>query len=324
LLLNIEHAAADHHRVVEAFRPIYTGAFISTGQRKGGMASVYHRRFYPDDVDGTVAYGAPHNAGLDDPRYITFIDQVGDAACRQSLRDFQREVLIRRAAMLTRMTDQAMMAGLTFNLWGIDAALETTVLSFAFSFWQNFGADRCLDIPTAAATDDEVWAFFAEIGDPLSSADDSLLKYEPYYWQASTQLGSPAVAFVHLFDLLEVDWTVIDLYPSIDMDPVFDPAVMPDISDWLAAEGQRFLFIYGETDPWSAAPFELGMAQDSYRFIAPGANHSAAIADLAPTDIEQAFMALEAWSGVTPGATGKAPAKSAQPSMRHTHPLRLR
>jgi hypothetical protein len=310
-LLTIEQAANDDHRVVQAFRPIYTAAWISTGLRKGGMAAVYHRRFFPDDVDGTVAYGAPHTLGLGDPRYITFIDQVGDDACRQALRDFQREVLIRRTEMLVRMADQATMLGLTYNLWGMDASLESVVLGFAFSFWQNFGIDRCIDIPTIAATDDEVWAFFAEIGDPPSSADDAILKYEPYYWQASTQLGTPGVAFNHLVDLLETDWTMIDSYPSIAGNPVFDPAAMTDISDWLGAEGQRFLFVYGEMDPWSAAPFELGAAMDSYRFIAPGANHHAQISDLAQPDLDQAFAALGAWSGVMPGAkVGAARAKS--------------
>lgn len=73
--LTIQQAAADHHRVVQAFSPIYSGKWISTGVSKGGMTSVYHHKFYPDDVYGTIAYVAPHSNSLNDPRYIDFLAQ---------------------------------------------------------------------------------------------------------------------------------------------------------------------------------------------------------------------------------------------------------
>jgi len=34
-------------------------ARVATGGSKGGMTAVFHRRFFPDDVDGTVPYVAP-------------------------------------------------------------------------------------------------------------------------------------------------------------------------------------------------------------------------------------------------------------------------
>ena len=43
-LLNIRQAAADHHRIVEALRPVYTGAWINTGHSKGGLTAFFHRR----------------------------------------------------------------------------------------------------------------------------------------------------------------------------------------------------------------------------------------------------------------------------------------
>jgi len=58
-LMTIAQAAHDHHRVVEALAPYYRAAWVSTGHSKGGMTSIYHRRFHPDDVDATVAYVAP-------------------------------------------------------------------------------------------------------------------------------------------------------------------------------------------------------------------------------------------------------------------------
>ncbi|HLM74314.1 MAG TPA: S28 family serine protease, partial [Polyangiaceae bacterium] len=135
-LLNIAQAASDHHRIVEVLRPIYEGKWISTGVSKGGMTSIYHRRFFPGDVDGTVAYVAPHSDGIDDPRYAEFLGQVGDAACRQKLKDFQREVLIRRSSMLPRLESLASKYNVTFNIIGIEPSLESSVIGLGFAFWQ--------------------------------------------------------------------------------------------------------------------------------------------------------------------------------------------
>jgi hypothetical protein len=63
--LTIWQAATDHHRIVRALASLYPANWISTGASKGGMTSIYHRRFYPADVDGTVAYVAPPDIGLD-------------------------------------------------------------------------------------------------------------------------------------------------------------------------------------------------------------------------------------------------------------------
>jgi hypothetical protein len=77
------------------------------------MTSLFHRRFYPDDVDATVAHVAPLDYPADavqdpDSRYIRFLEQVGtDPACRQRLKDFQNLALARRAAMQQRMRAEA-------------------------------------------------------------------------------------------------------------------------------------------------------------------------------------------------------------------------
>ncbi|MBV8932913.1 MAG: aminopeptidase, partial [Kutzneria sp.] len=92
--LDIWQAATDHHRLVEALKPIYPGGWISTGASKGGMASVYHHRFYPGDVDGTVAYVAPDDVFNDeDSAYDRFFATVGTPECRAAIRSLQIEAL---------------------------------------------------------------------------------------------------------------------------------------------------------------------------------------------------------------------------------------
>jgi hypothetical protein len=315
--LNIAQAASDHHRIVEAFRPIYEGKWISTGVSKGGMTSIYHRRFFPGDVDGTVAYVAPHSDGLDDPRYAEFLNQVGDDGCRQKLKDFQREVLLRRSSMLTRLSSLASKYNVTFDLIGIEPSLESTVIGLGFAFWQYNGANLCNTIPGAAASDDEVWGFFNNIGLPLYSADPWLLGFEPYYWQAYSELGTPGIDTSHIDDLLLVNFDAIDDLPSIDIDPVHNPAPMEGVGTWLATEGERILFIYGETDPWSAAAFDPGGAKDTHKFVMPGGNHGANIKGLTPTDQSAALDALAAWTGVVPMIQPKIlPQRPAPPPIR--------
>jgi len=49
-------AASDHHRVVGLLKSIYPGKWVSSGRSKGGMAALFHRVYYPNDVDATVVY----------------------------------------------------------------------------------------------------------------------------------------------------------------------------------------------------------------------------------------------------------------------------
>lgn len=302
-LLTIEQAANDHHRIVEAFRTIYAGKWISAGASKGGMTSVYHRRFFPDDVDGTIAYVAPHSFGTSDPRYLDFVANSGEPDCRTKLKDFQREVLLRRAAMIDTMGSIASAHGDTFDVLGEDKALESAVIEFVFTFWQYFDASRCATVPSATATDAEIWTFLSEICSPMLWTDRQVLGFEPYFWQAAVELGYPTFDETNIADLLlhpglDVPETYVVLEPG--KTPTFDPEAMKDISNWLDTQGEQMLFVYGETDPYSATAFELGAAKDSFRLFAAGENHAAAILTLSDTDRAIAFDALERWTGKTP------------------------
>jgi hypothetical protein len=305
--LTIEQAAADHHRIVATLKPIYAARWLSTGVSKGGMTSVYHRRFYPNDVDATVAYVAPESFGTADQRYLGFLEKVGDDACRDALKSFQKEVLYRRPAMLAKMQEQAAGQGITYDILGPDRALETAIVELPFTFWQYNDASLCATIPKDAPTDDDVWSFLDKIDGPSFWSDTSVLRYEPYFFQSGTQLGYPAYADAYLAPLL--------LYPGLDVPAtyvvpgpgkamVFQPASMKDVASWVAAEGQSLLFIYGENDPYSAAAFALGAAKDSYRFFVPAGTHGSNIAALPEPDRQKALDALFRWSGVKPSLKG--------------------
>jgi len=311
--LTIAQAAADHHRIVTAFKPLYPAKWISTGASKGGMTSVYHRRFYPGDVDATVAYVAPESFGTADPRYLDFLEKVGtDATCRDALKAFQASALARRPAMLKAMADQ----GAAYTLLGAERAFEYAVIELPFTFWQYYGATVCPNIPAPGATDAEVWSFLDAIDGPSFWSDEVLLEFEPYYFQAGVELGYPAYADGYLASQLMYAGTDVPasfVVPGPGKAMTFHPEAMKDVATWLSTSGQSMLFIYGENDPYSAAAFDLGSAKDSYRFFVPSGTHSAEIGDLPKDEQATAKAALYGWAGVAPkGLVGPSPWRAAR------------
>jgi hypothetical protein len=298
--LTIQQSADDWHAIIGAFKRVYPQSrFITTGASKGGMTSIFHRRFYPDDVDGTVAYVAPISFGAPDDRYVAFLEQTGLADCRQKLDAFQRQVLMRRAAMLSRLGQN----GFSYTILGLDTALEHAALELPFTFWQYDSPLACTTIPDASATDDEIYAFL-DAGVPVNGldaySDGDIDYYLPYYFQAAVQLGYPKIDESNVSDLLN--------HPGTDVAPTYTPglspawdeaAAMDDVASWVKSQGSHLLFIYGEYDPWSAGAFDLGNATDSLKLVVAMGNHGSTISRLAGADQVTAENALRRWAGVT-------------------------
>ncbi|MEE4418960.1 S28 family serine protease [Streptomyces bugieae] len=298
-LLTIRQAAADHHRVVRLFRTLYPGAWISTGSSKGGMASVYHRRFHPHDVDATVAYSAPNNVDdRDDRAYLRFLDSVGSATCRDALKAAQRQILLRRTEMVARYEAWARDNNATFRIIGsADKALEIAVLRASFMFWQYGTTEDCAAIPGADAGTDELYAWLDDVAGLALYSDPVARRYIPYFYQLGTQMGYFGVPTSHLSGLLHYpDAMEPRTFVPRDIPMRFDPDAMPDIDHWVRRRGQRMLFINGSHDAAVAEPFRPS-DRDSHLLWAPGANHGATIAALSPTDRAQAVGLLRRWAG---------------------------
>ena len=296
--LVIRQAAADHHRIAAALRPLYAGRWLATGASKGGMTATYFRRFYPDDVHASVPYVAPHSASAADPRYAGFLEQVGPADCRDKLKAFQRALLAQRDAIETRMTA----SGTPFAKLGLDVAFEHAVIELRFGFWQYGSAAGCAMLPAPTATADQLYTGFDRVAQVSMYGDADIDAFGPYYYQATTQLGAPGFTEPHLLDLLRhaAEYGPLPYCPTGVTVPPFDAAAMPDVGAWLAASGERFLFIYGENDPWSAGAFPLpDAARDNHKLVVPAGNHGSGILDLPEPARTEALGAISRWSGVT-------------------------
>lgn len=300
--LNIFQAATDHHRIARVFANVLRGPWVSTGASKGGMTAIFHRHFYPDDVRATVAYVAPETFGLEDPRYVTFLENVGEPSCRDALKALQRGVLSRRAEMEDALGTYGLANGLSFETFGLEQSLEFAVLESSFAFWQYGDATMCPQIPLPDAAPGAILAFYDEIG-VLSFLDDDVLDYyAPYFYQSATELGSPAYPQAHLLELNggEPIPDRVENYPPFGVPKPFDAERMPQIHDWVATEAQRILFIYGENDPWTAGAYVPNLTGDSHLFTVPGGNHGASIGELPEVERGQATQILSGWMNSAP------------------------
>ncbi|MEV5711339.1 S28 family serine protease [Actinoallomurus sp. NPDC052274] len=327
----IWQAATDEHRLIMALKTIYHGKWISTGASKGGMTATYHKRFYPSDVDGTVAYVAPNDVNNnDDSAYDRFFKTVGtDPKCRANLESLQRELLKRRPEILARMTADAQKASYTWKIIKtVDRAFENSVMDFEWAFWQYHLQSECADVPATTASTDVIYSYFDAISGALTYTDQSLEPYIPYYYQAGTQLGWPSPQFKHLRPLLRYESTYQPrTYVPSDIPMRFDPSAMKDIDHWVRTHATHMMFVYGQNDPWGAEPFRVGPgSRDSAVYVAPGQNHSGRlIAKLPDAQRARATADLLRWAGVSPSQQARTlsvpPQVAEDPSLVQHPPL---
>jgi hypothetical protein len=327
--LTIEQMAADEHEVITALRTIYGGAFVSTGGSKGGMTAVFHRRFWPADVDGTVAYVAPLSWAASDPVYQTALDQLAVTPCRQAVRAAAIDMLANhRDELIARASAEA---GRSYSRVLIGPAVEGAVADLEWSFWVYAGLAMCDAVPPPGATVDQLYAFLERVSSVMEYDDDNVATYEPYVYQSHTQLGYPSEEPTYLEDAQLLTFTEADYAgelplgitessgddhgsdargpgggghgsddPPSDVAIAFDPQAMIDIDGFVESRGDRLMFLYGGGDPWSARRFLLGNATNSAVFVQPEGTHRVQLGSLALRDRQDAFDMLAQWTGVAP------------------------
>ncbi len=311
-LLTIYQAASDSHRAVQAFKPLYPARWLSTGGSKGGVTAVYHRYFYPDDVDATLPYVAPSNHGLRDVRYVHFLAELGDADCRTKLEAFQQDVLLRRGELLPFVDALGTKWNTGFTVvGGPDRALEFSAVEASFYFWQYGTASACASIPAAGAPAAETFAFLDDVvGVAFTYSDRFIAPFEYAYYQAATQLGWSRYPANHLRGLLRYPGeNTPDVYVSFPVTEPFDMRAMLRVEHWVRNHGKRMLFIYGENDPYSATAFSVREDNDAFRYFAPEGNHGASIGGLAEPERALVMERLFTWMGMSvPSAAVRAQA----------------
>lgn len=322
--LTIQQMAADEHAIIMALRRVYGGAFLTTGGSKGGTTAVFHHRYYPDDVDGTVAYVAPISFGTPDPRYPPFFDKVGPDWCRRKVVEVATDLLVNRRDAMEMLA--AKQSDFAYDRIAIGPAVESAISGFEWSFWQYFGVNHCGLLPELSASDEEMFAFLDKVSPVADCSDQRLANLEAYYYQTYNQLGYPD----YYVPYLTLRYSENDYSGELPTpEPAYDASAMHDVLDYFSAHGERMMLIYGEWDPWIKGRLVLSVAPDSGVYVQPEGTHASSISGLKDTDHDAALTILQHWTGVTPrtdawrGAT-ISPALAVAPFEPRMLPVRLR
>lgn len=299
--LSARQAANDFHEITAAFKTVYGKRWIGAGASKGGETAIFHRYFFPDDTDATVAYVAPLLLDVEDERIPAFLNTVGGstyADCRSKLLEFQKTVLRRREEI------KPLIKGTYERIGGLDVAIEHGTFEFFFGFWQygnpedkTFG---CPGIPADTAPPASIASFLEETGSLNSNIDDaSLRRFAAFYVQSARELGSYASDLAPFAGLItHGDSYKIQTYVPSGVPASYDGTLLRDVVAFVKDRAERTMLIYGEYDPWTAAGAEIATSLDSFRYVAPGGNHGSVIASLAASDRARALETVGRWADI--------------------------
>jgi len=296
--LTAANAAADHHRIVQAFKRMYKAKWISTGISKGGTAAIIHKAFYPDDVDITVAYVAPLNYGLVDGRHEIHIISAPDPEYRTAVNRFQTTTLGRRDSLMPMLRNYVEKNNLVFRI-PLEEVFDYLVMEYSFAFYQ-WGWEYT-SIPTEIASNAELFMHLVRVSPPEYFAiSDS---YLPFFVQAARELGYYGYDPRGLWDDMTIETTEgyfhrIFLPDTIDYP--FDISLTYRIQTFLDSTDYRMIFIYGDWDPWSASGvvFDWREKSNMLKISKPYGSHRVRIGNLPPVQRKQVMERLDKWLDV--------------------------
>ncbi len=293
--LTVKQSADDNHRIIELFKEFYTGKWISTGISKGGQTTIFHRYFYPNDVDVSVPYVAPLNIAEEDPRIYHHLRTIGSEECRQNMILFQREVLKRSDELIPLFKKEAEEQGYTYSLGNDRYILEYIVLEYTFAFWQ-WANDPCENIPSPNERN-EVLFEHLKLCSPFNYfSDQGIAPITSFFYQAYNELGYYGYDITPVKDLLqEVKEPTSKIFIPKGSNPHFNCSLMQDINTWVQKHGNNMLFIYGEYDTWSAPAVQLTGETNAVKMVLKGGSHRTRIKDFSQEEKEIIFSTLEDW-----------------------------
>jgi len=293
--LTIEQAAADHHKIIQAFKMIYDGKWITSGISKGGQTTIFHRYFYQDDVYVSIPYVAPLNIAQEDPRIYSFLRSVGTEKCREKMIEFQKEVLKRKNNLLHLFKDEYDSLGYTYSLGSDQYIFEYIVLEYGFAFWQ-WQNGTCDDIPAVDASNEVLFNHLITNSPIKYFSDQGIKPIAPFFYQAYAEIGYYGYDITDFKDLLtEITEPTSKIFLPNGTDPEFNYPLMQKINTWVQKEGNNMLFIYGEIDTWSAPAVQLTGETNAVKMVKEGGSHRTRIKDFSEEEKEVIYSTLEKW-----------------------------
>ncbi len=294
MYLDFKQAAADHHHIIQLLKEFYKGKWISTGISKGGSTVIFHKRFYPDDVDVSVPYVGPVIRSTEDQRFYEFFKNVSTQECRNRVKDFQTLCFKKRDQLYPMFLTNAENKKLTYNIAGNEKAYEYSILEYSFAYWQ-FSDGNCSKIPDSTASLKEIFEHLNTNGGVNYFDDASITSSYPFFYQCYTNYGYYAYDIADFKNYIKYADGHTQFFIPPGVNPVFNSEPMKDISNWVQNEAENCIFIYGDSDPYSAASVCLSGKTNSIKMVLPGGSHRTRIKSFSKKDRELIYSKLEEW-----------------------------
>ena len=278
--LTVANSAGDYHHIRQVLGQLYKGKWFTTGISKGGQTTLFYRTFYPNDVDASVAYVAPLNKSLEDGRHEPFLKSISNKKACQAVRNFQIELLKRRATVQPLFEKYCRDKGYVFHTT-INEIFDLCVLEYEFAFWQ--WGDDYKKIPSADASDVDLLSVLIRACEPnyfMPTPSNT-----PFNVQAMREIGYYGYDITPLKELLSIKRT--EGYMRRLMIPTslryieFDTSLYEKVTKFLSEEDVPMIFIYGENDPWTATGMTwLKGKKKMHVFVDPDGSHRARVATM--------------------------------------------
>lgn len=296
--LTVQQVAEDHHAIVELFKKHYSGKWVNTGISKGGQTAVYHRAFFPNDVDVTVAYVAPLNFAVEDGRHEPFLAKVpGTAVQREKIEQFQLDVLKNRESIVPKLEEYSIEKNYSFRI-PMDEVLDYCVLEYPFALWQ--WGRHTDQIPEKTASVDQLFDHLMLVSNPSYFAVEGMDGIKSFFVQAARELGYYGYDTKPLRKYLSIknskDYIARIFLPE-DLEIKYDKSTAKKVKKFIQRTDAKIIFVYGEFDPWTASGFEVPNSGNFLKIVNPGGSHSSRINNL-PTGQKQLIETkLTQWLG---------------------------
>ncbi len=296
--LTVKNAAADHHDIIQVFKKIYKGKWLTTGISKGGQTTLFHRAFYPRDVDVSVPYVAPINFYKEDPRLLEFFDNVGSKEDRIKVHQFQVLVLKKKNDLLPLFIDYCNENKLTYSM-GFEKAYELAVLEYPFAFWQ--WGNPVSEIPGDSASNDEIMEHFIKGASPSYFADEVMKQYESFFYQAYKEIGYYSYVpgdLKPLMNCVKQDTVSNSVFAPGGDTLTYNRNTMLYVKERLHKKNPRMVLICGEYDPWGATSFDVSGMSHSLKVVKTKGSHKTRINNLSEAKKEEVWDILKKWMKV--------------------------
>jgi hypothetical protein len=312
--LTIWQAATDHHRIIEIIKKnLYPASkWITTGISKGGQTVIFHRYFYPKDVDITVPYVAPLNLAYVDSRLEKFLERLGNPkgnnigglltgndvnASRWVIRDFQTLCFENQDELAGMLEQYAQKRQYTYSMaGGVKRALQLIILEYPFAFWQ--WGHNLSKIPEKESSElQEIFDHLIGVSSPSFFEDKEIVRLQPFFYGALTEMGmydyniKPFKKYLNEDENIDFSFTM----PKGVQKKPFNDGQMKKINKWLQTDAEKILFVYGGSDPWYATGVNLKNNFKCRKYVRGDMHHGCRIKDFDPVSREDLIDTLKEW-----------------------------